>query len=83
MCGFGPSTGRIVQACESSDMRLATKTKSLPPAVGALAFAVAFLGIISGMALVQLDEALLGAIILTSTVATLAFLTVWTIRLKK
>jgi len=83
MIGFGPSTGKFVQVCESSEMRFATKTKSLPPVVGALAFAVGFIGILSGMTLMHLDEEPLGTIILTSTVAFIVLLAVWTIRSAK
>ena len=80
MSGFGPSSGRLVEACESSESRLVTKTKSSPPVIGALASVAAALGMLYGTTLVWDKQELLGAIVLASTVALAALAIVLAVR---
>ncbi|MCJ7490358.1 MAG: hypothetical protein MUO87_09525 [Thermoplasmata archaeon] len=83
MSGYGPSAGRFVQVCESSEMILRRKTSPMPPAIGALAFVALFLGVISGMTLIHENEEVLGAILLIAPVALVVFLVIRAIKAPK
>ncbi len=81
--GFGPSSGRFVEACESSDVRGRIKTKSMPPAVGVLAFAAAFFGFVFGVMFLYEDKETLGAVLLILAVILVALPVIWTIRTRR
>jgi hypothetical protein len=66
--GIGPSTGRLVEVCESSEARL-ERARYLPPVIWALSFAALFLGVLAGTTLIHLGEELLGVILLIAPVA--------------
>jgi hypothetical protein len=83
MSGYGPSVGRLVHICESSEMRLMRKTRPMPPAIGVIAFVALFLGVISGMTLIHENEEVLGAILLIAPIAFVVLLVIWTIRAPK
>ena len=74
---FGPSTGMTAVLCESQESRLANAPRSGGAAIIAVAFTIVFLGTLSGVSLLQLEEELLGAMILTGTVAAVTGLAVW------
>ncbi len=74
--GFGPSSGRLVEVCETPDTTRAIKTRSLPPAVGALAFVAVFLGVVFGTTLIHLDESVAGSALLVAAAAVVVVLTV-------
>lgn len=70
-------------ACEPQESRLANARRSGGHAFVALAFAIVFFGVLSSMSLLHLGEELLGAVILTATVAAVALMAVWGSRLDK
>lgn len=74
--GFGPSSGRLVEVCETPDTTRAIKTRSIPPAVGALAFVAVFLGVVFGATLIHLDEPVGGSALLAAAVAIVVVLTI-------
>ena len=69
--GFGPSTRRLVEASEPFENRKII-VKSMPPAIGALAFVGAFLCFIFGTTLFYENEEILGSALLVSAVALIA-----------
>lgn len=77
--GIGPSTGRLVEVCESSEIRF-RRARSTPPVIWALVFAAVFLGVLSGMTLIYLSEVVLGAILLTVPFALILLLVIRSIR---
>jgi hypothetical protein len=80
--GFGPSTGRFVQVCESSEIRR-RRVGSVPPAIAALAFTALFLGVIFGTTLIYKNEEILGTILLIAPVAFIVALVIWTKKASK
>ena len=73
MCGFGPSSGRFVEVCESMESRLTTKTKSRPPALGGLVFVAAIIFVLSGITCIYDGEVPLGAALLGAAAAVVVF----------
>lgn len=69
--------------CEPQESKLANARRSGGAAIVAVAFTIVFLGALSGVSLLQLEEELLGAMILTATVAAVAGLAVWRLRLNR
>ena len=81
--GFGPSSGMSAAICESNESRLANASRSGVVALVALGFGIVFVGTVSGVSLLYLEEELLGAMILTATVAAVAGLAVWGWRMNR
>jgi hypothetical protein len=80
MSGFGPSTGRLVEVCESPETRVRMATRSTPSVVGILAFTAAFLGFVFGATLISENEEMLGAALLIVAVALVVAPIIWTIK---
>lgn len=80
MGGFGPSTGRVVEVCESSEAKLRMKTRSMPPVVGMLAFVAAFLGFVFGVTLIYENEEMPGAVLLIVAVTLVVLPIIWTVK---
>jgi len=83
MGGFGPSTGRVAQVCESSETRLRMTTRPTPPVVGILAFVAAFLGFVFGATLIYENEEMLGVVLLIVAVILVVFPVIWTIKTRR
>jgi len=83
MGGFGPSTGRTGEVCESSEMRFRWATRTMPPVAPILAFAAAFLGFVFGATLVYEDEEMLGAVLLIVAVTLVVLPVIWTVRSRR
>ena len=75
--GFGPTTGRVVHLCETTEGRIAAK-RIVPPAMGVLAFVTAFLGFFYGLTQYYRGHELLGIVILSAVVSMILILVVWT-----
>lgn len=81
--GFGPSSGRIVEACEPHETARVRKTKSLAPAISVVGFVAVYLGVPAGMTLLYFDEILLGGFVLAATAAIVSILVVLFLRGKR
>ncbi len=81
--GFGPSTGRVVEVCESSEARFRRATRSDPPITAVYALVALFLGGVSGMTLLYENERILGAVVLVATAAAVVLLVIWTWRTRE
>lgn len=81
--GFGPSSGRLVEACEFSEVRGRMKMRSTPPTIGMLALAGAFLGFVFGVTFLYEDEEMLGVVVLILAVTFVALPVIWTIRARR
>jgi hypothetical protein len=80
MAGFGPSTGRYKDVCESSEARLRAKTSSRYPAVGALGSLAVVLGLIYSTVLFYEGQVVTGAILLVAISALIVLIVVYTVR---
>jgi hypothetical protein len=67
--------------CESQESKRANAQRAGGSALIAVGFAVVFFGVLSGASLLHLGEALLGAAILTATVAAVVLMAAWGLRL--
>jgi hypothetical protein len=80
MGGFGPSTGRTVEVCESPETRVMLATRSTPPIVSILFFTAAFLAFVFGVTLIYDNERTFGAALLVLAVALVVAPIIWTIK---
>lgn len=78
--GFGPSSGRLVHSCESTDARLKSKTAPMPPIVGMLSAVGAVLSLLFGVSLLYEGETVPGAVVLAATAALVAFIAFRSVR---
>ena len=69
--------------CESNESRLANASRPGVVALVALGFGIVFVGVVSGVSLLYLEEELLGAVILTATMAAVASLAAWSWRMSR
>jgi hypothetical protein len=81
--GFGPSTGKLVEVCESPEARFTRATRSVPPVSAILTFAAVFLGVLSGITILHDREMILGAVLLVATAAAVSLLVVLSIRTRE
>jgi len=59
------------------------KTRPIPPVIGALAFAAAFLGFVFGVTLIYENEEMLGAFLLIVAVTLVVLPVIWTLRIRR
>ena len=78
--GFGPSSGRFAEACESSEAKLKMKTQPLPPAFRILAIAIAFLSFVFGATLIYENQEMPGAVLLIVAVTLVVLPVIWTVK---
>jgi len=83
MDGFGPSTGRFEEVCESSEIRLKMKNEPMPPVIGVLGIVAVVLGILFGATLIYENEEILGVILLIATVALVVLLVIWAVKARR
>jgi nitrate/nitrite transporter NarK len=81
--GFGPSTQRFVEVCETSEMRFKTKTAYVPSVIGVLGSVAVFFGILSGLTLIYENEEIRGAILLIAAVVLVVLMLIWTLRARR
>jgi hypothetical protein len=81
--GFGPSTGRTAEVCESPEtsVKMATmEVRSTPPVVLILSFTAAFLSFVFGVTFIYEDRETLGAGLLILAAALVVAPIIWTIK---
>jgi hypothetical protein len=81
--GFGPSSGRTLEVCESSERNRGWKTRSAPPVLVALAAYAAALGLLYGTVKLYEGTVIPGTLILIASAALIAFLAVHTFMVPK
>ncbi len=80
MGGFGPSTGRTVEVCESSETRAMMATRSTPPVLGILSFTGALLAFVFGITFIYDNEETLGGALLILAFALVTAPIIWAIK---
>ena len=81
--GFGPSTGRVAEVCESSETSVkmaAIEVRSTPPVLLLLSFTAAFLAFVFGVSFIYENRETLGAGLLILAGALVVVPIIWTIR---
>ena len=78
----GPSSQRTGHVSEPYAHAVRWRRRSRPPVIGALVFAIAFLGFVSGFGLAYDGQKMLGFGIIAATVVLCALLVVWGVKVK-